>query len=85
MDRRSGIGGWLAENMVVLNYTHLHGFTRFYTKFLMGIHRRGAETPRGADVGECGRKVGRGWEKAGGNWKTNRLFPRFPALFDVSD
>jgi len=38
MDRRSGIGGWLAENMVVLNYTHLHGFTRFYTKFLMGIH-----------------------------------------------
>jgi len=36
MDCASGVIGWLAANMVVLNYTHLHAFTRFYTKFLGG-------------------------------------------------
>ncbi len=41
MDRRSGIGGWLAENMVVLNYTYLHAITRFYTMFLAVTWRAG--------------------------------------------
>ena len=34
MGHRSGVGGGLRRKMVVLNYTHLHAFTRFYTLFL---------------------------------------------------
>src|SRR5882724_5238955 len=51
MDCLRGLIGRLGAKMVVLNYTYLHAFTRFYTKFLTGVHRRGAETQRGAELG----------------------------------
>ena len=36
MNCRRGVIGRLARKMVVLNYTYLHAFTRFYTRFLDG-------------------------------------------------
>ena len=63
---------WLEfRNGVVLNYTHLHANTRFYTKFL---------TVNVMNRVEGGRKRARPfqkWEKAGKNRKSE---PAFPAL-----
>jgi len=64
MNCRRGVIGRLARKMVVLNYTHLHAFTRLYTKFLAGIHHQDAETQSGGT--EIGRKrtqrTQKGWE-----------------------
>ena len=76
MDCARGVIGWLAANMVVLNYTHLHVFTRFYTRFL-------AINVTSADGGqriarptvEGGREEPRKWEKAGRKWESGPAFP----------
>jgi len=43
MGCRRGLIGRLGRKMVVLNFTHLHAFTRFYTKFLGGNVTRRAD------------------------------------------
>src|SRR5882724_12354577 len=76
MDCARGVIGWLAANMVVLNYTHLHVFTRFYTRFL-------AINVTSADGGqriarptvEGGREEPRKWEKVGRKWESGPAFP----------
>ena len=84
MNCRRGVIGRLARKMVVLNYTYLHAFTRFYTKFLTGVHRRGAETQRGRTWANAdGRWVGSGKRRAI-RVRSTRLFPRNPALVVVS-
>jgi len=41
MGGSEGVQRVLAKKMVVLNYTHLHAFTRFYTLFLSGNVTKG--------------------------------------------
>jgi len=75
----------------------LHAFTRLYTKFLVGIHRRDAETQKGkTEIGrkrtqrtqKTGNSVGGRWAGRGKRWVISgplmRLFPRKPALIVVS-
>jgi hypothetical protein len=66
--------GWLAANMVVLNYTHLHAFTAFYHLFL-GVNVTGkneveitTEKPRhrGVQMSEKVRWTICKWEEADG-------------------
>ncbi len=56
----------------------LHVFTRIYTllhKVPDGSSPQRRRDAEGADVGECGWKVGRKWEKAGDKGSVNPPFP----------
>src|SRR6266446_2951343 len=74
--------------MVVLNYTYLHAFTRFYTKFLAGNVNAGngvlESWSNGLPEGWGGQKRARSywkWEKVGMRRGKRPVFPAFSHHF----